>query len=84
MPAAAATGPFVEQGSGIGRALMVAGGVLFLLGLAVTVGGRLGLGRLPGDLVWRSDRGTVFFPIVTSLLLSLVLTVVLWVVRRFL
>jgi hypothetical protein len=67
----------------IGRTLLVVGGVLFLVGLLLTVGARIpGLGRLPGDIVYRKGNFTFYFPIVTSVLLSLVLTAVLAFVRR--
>ena len=67
----------------IGRTLLVVGGVLFLVGLLFTVGARIpGLGRLPGDLVYRKGNFTFYFPIVTSLLLSVLLTVVLTLFRR--
>jgi len=67
----------------IGRTLLVVGGVLFLVGLLLTVGARIpGLGRLPGDVVYRKGNFTFYFPIVTSLLLSLLLTAVLAFVRR--
>jgi len=59
------------------------GGVLFVVGLLITVGARIpGLGRLPGDIVYRKGNFTFYFPIVTSLLLSLLLTAVLAFVRR--
>ena len=61
---------------------MVLGGVLLLAGLALTAFGRLGLGRLPGDLVYRRGNFTFYFPIVTSILLSIVLSLLLWLFRR--
>ena len=62
----------------IGRTLLVVGGVLFLVGLVLTVGARIpGLGRLPGDIVYRKGNFTFYFPLVTSVLLSLVLTAIL-------
>ena len=66
----------------VGRLLMVLGGVLLLAGLALTAVGRLGLGRLPGDLVYRRGNFTFYFPIVTSILLSIVLSLLLWLFRR--
>jgi len=67
----------------IGRTLLMVGGVLFVVGLLITVGARIpGLGRLPGDIVYRKGNFTFYFPIVTSLLLSLLLTAVLAFVRR--
>jgi len=67
----------------IGRTLLVVGGVLFLIGLLLTVGARIpGIGRLPGDIVYRKGNFTFYFPIVTSLLLSLLLTAALAFFRR--
>ena len=43
---------------------------------------RMGLGRLPGDIILRGKNSTFYFPIVTSLLLSLVLTLVMWLFRQ--
>ncbi|HYS53741.1 MAG TPA: DUF2905 family protein [Thermoanaerobaculia bacterium] len=61
---------------------MLLGGVLLLAGLALTAFGGLGLGRLPGDLVYRRGNFTFYFPIVTSILLSIVLSLLLWLFRR--
>ena len=62
----------------IGRALLILGAVLLVVGLLFTVGSRIpGVGRLPGDIVYRKGNFTFYFPLVTSLLLSLVLTAVL-------
>jgi hypothetical protein len=41
------------------------------------------LGRLPGDIRWEGEHGSFYFPIVTCLLLSLLLSVVLWIIQRF-
>ena len=66
----------------LGRVLMVIGGVLLLAGIALTAFGGLGLGRLPGDFVYRRGNFTFYFPIVTSILLSIVLSLLLWLFRR--
>ncbi len=66
----------------LGRVLMVVGGVLLLAGIALTAFGGLGLGRLPGDFVYRRGNFTFYFPIVTSILLSIVLSLLLWLFRR--
>ena len=65
-----------------GRLLMVAGGVLLLLGLAMTFVGRTPLGRLPGDILYRRGNFTFYFPLMTSLLLSLLVTLLMWLFRR--
>jgi len=67
----------------IGRTLLVLGGVLFVIGLLFILGARIpGLGRLPGDIVFRKGNFTFYFPLVTSLLLSLLLTAALAFFRR--
>ena len=62
---------------------------LIVLGLAILVVGllwpyldKLGLGRLPGDIVIERENGTVYVPLATCVLLSLLLSLVLWVVSR--
>jgi hypothetical protein len=66
----------------IGRLLLVAALVLALVGALLLVGGRLGLGRLPGDIVVRRESFTCIFPIATSILLSVLLTLAFWLFRR--
>ena len=68
---------------GIGRLLIVAGLVLLIAGLVISFGGRFfGLGRLPGDIVVRRNNFTFYFPVVTSILLSVILTLVMWLFSR--
>ena len=64
----------------MGRVLIVVGVILVAAGLLVQAG--LPLGRLPGDIVIRRGSSTFYFPLVTSLLVSIVLTIVLALVRR--
>jgi hypothetical protein len=68
----------------IGRTLIVAGALLIVLGLLFLMGDRLPVrfGRLPGDIVVRGRNGVFYFPIVTCILLSVILSLVLWLVRR--
>ncbi len=67
---------------GLGRMLMVAGALLFAIGAVFTVLGRTPLGRLPGDVVVERPGFTFYFPIVTSILLSLILSGIFWLLRR--
>lgn len=63
--------------------LIVAGLVLLVAGLLITAGSRyLGLGRLPGDFVVRKNNFTFYFPLATSILLSILLTLILWIFGR--
>jgi hypothetical protein len=64
----------------LGRVLIVVGLVVAGVGLLAVLGVRLG--RLPGDIVIEGERGGLFIPIVTSILLSLALTILLNVVFR--
>ena len=63
---------------------MVVGGLVFVAGFVFLVLSRSGipLGKLPGDIVYRGKNTTVYFPLATSILLSIVLTVVMWLVNR--
>lgn len=61
----------------LAKVLMAMGALLLLAGAALWLGQRLGLGRLPGDLTWKGRNWTIQFPLATSLLVSLVLTVLL-------
>jgi hypothetical protein len=64
------------------RFLVILGLVIVAIGLAWPWLSRLGLGRLPGDIVIEREGFSFYFPIVTSLLLSLVLSLILWLLRR--
>ncbi|HOA72806.1 MAG TPA: DUF2905 domain-containing protein [Phycisphaerae bacterium] len=62
----------------IGRIMMVAGLVLALAGGIVWILGRIGFRGLPGDIRYEGENVQVYFPIVTCILLSLILTGLLW------
>ncbi len=67
----------------MGKFLMLVGGSLFVLGLLVFLLGKVpGLGKLPGDILIRGERATVFIPLGTMLLLSILLTIILNVIAR--
>ena len=53
-----------------------------ILGILLYFGGRIGIGRLPGDIYIRRGNFTFYFPIVTSILASIVLTLIFTLVRR--
>lgn len=71
----------------LGKTFLALGMLLVALGAAMLLAARLGLpfGRLPGDLHWRSRSGntTVYFPIATSILLSIFFSLILWLLRSF-
>jgi len=69
----------------LGRTLLVVGGLLILLGSFFFLGGRLPFrfGRLPGDIVHKGENTTLYFPVVTCLLLSIGLSFLFWLISRF-
>jgi formate hydrogenlyase subunit 3/multisubunit Na+/H+ antiporter MnhD subunit len=69
----------------LGKLLVVLGIVLVMAGVVLTVLGKtnLPLGRLPGDIVYRGKNTTFYFPLATSVLVSVVLSIVLYVVGRW-
>ena len=69
---------------GLGRMLIVAGAVLLAAGVLLSLGEWLPirLGRLPGDIVIRGKHSTFYFPIVTCVLLSVLVSLVLWLFQR--
>lgn len=66
----------------IRRILIVAGIVLLAAGLLWPFLMRLGIGRLPGDIVIERQNFRFYFPLVTSILVSIVLTALFWLFRR--
>lgn len=68
-----------------GKLLVVLGAMLLAAGIVLMLLGRthLPIGRLPGDLLYRGKNTTVYFPLATSLLLSVVLSLVLYLISHF-
>jgi hypothetical protein len=64
------------------RFLVVLGLVLLLAGLIWSYLSQIGFGRLPGDIVIQRENVTLYFPLMTCLLLSVLFSLVLWVVNR--
>lgn len=73
----------MEQFSGMGKILILIGIVLILIGLVIVFAGKMPfLGKLPGDIVIQKKNFTFYFPLATSILLSLLLTFILFIVRK--
>ena len=69
----------------LGKSLVILGALIALAGVIILLAGRIPyLGRLPGDFSWRKGNFRFYFPLATSLLLSAVLTLLLYLVTRFL
>jgi len=69
----------------LGKALLGLGLLLAVIGAALLLGGRIGLplGRLPGDIAYKGKDFSVFFPLGTSILISIVLTALFYLLSRF-
>jgi hypothetical protein len=64
------------------RALIIFGIILIVVGLLWPALAKLGLGRLPGDIVLERDNFRLYIPIATSLLVSIALSLILWLINR--
>jgi hypothetical protein len=64
------------------RTLIVVGLVIVAAGLLWPWLGRIGLGRLPGDIRIQGEHGAFYFPIVTCIVISIVLSLIFWLLRR--
>jgi DUF2905 family protein len=64
------------------RTLIAVGLVILAVGLLWPWLGKLGLGRLPGDIRVQGEHGSFYFPIVTCLVISIVLSFIFWLMRR--
>jgi hypothetical protein len=68
----------------LGKLLLVLGAMIFVVGAVLLLAGRLNLplGRLPGDIVYRGKNTVFYFPIVTCIVVSVVLSLILWLFGR--
>jgi hypothetical protein len=70
----------------LGKFLIIVGVLLVVVGLLLMAGGKFsffGLGRLPGDIAYKGKNVQFYFPIVTCLVLSVVVTLVFWLISLF-
>ena len=69
----------------LGKVLLIAGILLAMGGVLLLLGARLPfrLGRLPGDINYHGRNSAVYFPVVTCIVLSVALTLILWIVNLF-
>jgi DUF2905 family protein len=68
----------------LGKLLVFVGGTIVIVGLVLVLLGRtnLPIGRLPGDVVYRGKNTTFYFPLATSIVISVVLSILLYVIGR--
>lgn len=75
---------YTNRMQGLGRLLVFAGIFIVILGVCVLLAQKLGLplGRLPGDITWKGKHTSVYFPLATCVLLSVILSLVLYVLNH--
>jgi hypothetical protein len=66
----------------LGKLLLVVGGMVAIVGALMLFAGRLHLGHLPGDIVIRGKHSVFYFPLGTCIVLSVVLSLILWLFRK--
>ncbi len=67
----------------LGKMLILLGVFIIIAGVLLLLGGKVPwIGRLPGDLIIKKEKFTFYFPITTSILISIVLTLLLWILRK--
>ena len=68
----------------LGKVLVLLGGIIVIVGLALILIGRtnLPIGRLPGDIIYRGKNTIFYFPLATSIVVSVVLSILLYVIAR--
>jgi len=67
----------------IGKWLILAGVSIALAGAMLMILGRIGLFKLPGDLVFNGKNWRIYLPIASSIIISIVLTLILWLIHYF-
>ncbi|HOL22795.1 MAG TPA: DUF2905 domain-containing protein [bacterium] len=68
--------------SNLAKFLLLAGVILIIAAVMVEKGIKIPLGRLPGDIIIKKENFTLYFPLVTSILISIILTLIFSVLRR--
>ena len=69
---------------GIGKILLIVGGVIIVMGLVLVFSSHIPfLGKLPGDIIIKRDNFSFYFPVVTFILISIVLTVIVNIILHF-
>jgi len=74
----------VDPSRELGRTLLVVGAVLLVTGALLFFSGKLPLrlGKLPGDIVHKGEHHTIYFPIITCLLISAALSLIFWLISQ--
>lgn len=73
----------MEGFGGIGRSLIIIGILLILIGVIFSLSSKIPfIGRLPGDIFIKRDNFTFYFPLATSIIISIIISLILYIFRR--
>ncbi|MFQ5585871.1 MAG: DUF2905 domain-containing protein [Thermodesulfobacteriota bacterium] len=73
----------LEDIGGLGKTLIIIGLILVIAGILITLGPRISwLGRLPGDIYVKRENVSFYFPVTTSIIVSIILTVIIYLISR--
>lgn len=73
----------MDEFSGIGKILLIAGIVIAIIGVIIIFAGKIPyIGKLPGDIVIKKENFTFYFPLATSILLSIFVSLIIFVISR--
>ncbi|NSW90855.1 MAG: DUF2905 domain-containing protein [Firmicutes bacterium] len=67
----------------MGKYLIIFGIIFVIIGVFLFVGGRIGLGKLPGDIIVRKKNFVFYFPLITCIIISIILTLIFNLIPRF-
>ncbi len=68
---------------GLGKSLIIIGLIIAAVGVLITLAGKVPwVGRLPGDIYIKRDNFTFYFPLATSILISVILSLIFWLLRK--
>jgi hypothetical protein len=74
----------MDQFNGLGKILIVSGGLIVIIGIIVLLSGKIPLiGKLPGDFYFKGKNWSFYFPLATSIIISIVLSLILYLIRKF-
>jgi hypothetical protein len=69
--------------SALGKLLILVGVLIIVIGILFLIGDKIPwIGRLPGDIIVKREKFTFYFPLTTSILISIILTLLLWFLRK--
>ena len=73
-----------EATTGIGKILILIGGIIVVIGILLLFAGKIPfLGKLPGDIFFKKGNFTFYFPLMTSIVISIVLTLIFYFISKF-